>query len=113
MADMRADRSAQKLAKNCNFFEKSAENLGNEHFSANLWHITGTYACAQKLQFFSIFEEKWLKIEGIQLFQPKSWHICGSLFKMDLHKNCNFFGNSNTNALKIGQIMGDMQVAPR
>jgi len=51
----------QKIAKNCNFFEKIAQNRGNSailadfmgHMQVELTHSTRNES-AQKLQFFSI-----------------------------------------------------------
>jgi len=77
--------------------------------------------CAQKLQFFSIFWTKSLKIEEIQRFHAKSWQICGHMSaSVEIHMCTkiaiffNFWAHYNRNSIVNGCFHGRYaHIAPK
>jgi len=96
----------KKLQKIALFSRKLLKIGGFERFYPNSWDIYGTlhgFGNAQKLHFFSRFFRKMAENRGnkhfLGNFMANNGRYTAGTFEMDLHKNCTFFGNSNTNAL--------------
>jgi len=105
---LRSAQKLQKIAKNWHFFGKKAEIRLFSAFWAISWQIYGTYAgdgltheSTRGCTKIDIFLESPIHFYWKRAI---SWDICGSHFKMAVHKNCNFFQLFWRKSLKIEEI---------